>query len=148
MTTLTQILMGTLFLALCSTIHIVILAYAVKLLKTLGQRFGDDETTARWIVLAAVGFATVVLSHTIQLWIWAIAFVVFDALPDLGDAIYFALVTYTTLGYGDVTVGADARVFAAMAAVTGLLNFGLSTAFLVGLVTRLFFEPDSPNTQR
>ena len=52
------------------------------------------------------------------------------------------LVTYTTVGYGDVIVGPDYRLFAAMAAVTGLLNFGLSTAFLVGLFGRLL--PDDP----
>jgi len=58
-------------------------------------------------------------------------------LPDFSDALYFLLITYTTVGYGDVTVGPDYTLYAAMAAVTGLLNFGLSTAFLVGLFTRL-----------
>ena len=61
-------------------------------------------------------------------------------LPDLADAIYFSLVTYTTLGYGDIVVGSGFRVFAAMAAVTGLLNFGISTAFLVGLIGRLMAD--------
>ena len=59
------------------------------------------------------------------------------ALPNLSDALYFSIVTYTTLGYGDIIVGQEFRIFAAMAALTGLLNLGLSTAFLVGLFGRI-----------
>ena len=36
---------------------------------------------------------------------------------------------------GDITIRPDWRVFGAMAAVTGLLTFGLSTAFLVGVMS-------------
>lgn len=75
--------------------------------------------------------------RSVQVWIWAIVFVMAGTLPDLAEAIYFSLVTYTTLGYGDVVVGSGVRIFGAMAAVTGLLNFGFSTAFLVGLFARL-----------
>ncbi len=60
------------------------------------------------------------------------------ALPGFAEAIYFAIVTYTTLGYGDIVLDANFRVFAALSSVTGLLNFGLSTAFLVGILSRLF----------
>ena len=71
------------------------------------------------------------MGHTIQVWLWAVAFVWGGALPTLSDAVYFSIVTYTTLGYGDITIGPESRIFGAMSAVTGLLNFGLSTAFLV-----------------
>jgi hypothetical protein len=59
----------------------------------------------------------------------------------MGEAIYFALSTYTTLGYGDVILGREHRTFAAMAAVTGLLNIGLSTAFLVGMFSKMLQNP-------
>ncbi|MEY8838159.1 ion channel, partial [Cribrihabitans sp. XS_ASV171] len=78
------------------------------------------------------------LAHTIQVWIWALVWVGFDILPDWNEAIYFSLVTYTTLGYGDITLGPDVRIFGAFASVTGILAIGLSTAFLVALMARLF----------
>lgn len=81
-----------------------------------------------------VAFFIVVMGHAFQVWLWAMAFTVLGTLPNIDDAIYFSLVTYTTLGYGDVTVANGFRTFAVIAAVTGLLNFGLSTAFLVGLL--------------
>ena len=59
-------------------------------------------------------------------------------LPDWNTALYFSLVTYTTLGYGDIVLGPDLRIFGAFASVAGLLAFGLSTAYLVALMTQIF----------
>ena len=66
---------------------------------------------------------------------WAVSLIWLNALPNMFDAIYFSLVTYTTLGYGDVTLTLEFKIFGAMAAVTGLLNFGVSTAFLVAVLS-------------
>jgi hypothetical protein len=91
-------------------------------------------------ILVGCAFAAISFSHIAQVSIWAFCFSAFGALPDIAESIYFALVTYTTLGYGDITLGHGFRVFGSVAAITGVLNFGLSTAFLVGLITRLFQE--------
>jgi Ion channel len=63
---------------------------------------------------------------------------ILGAVANVPDAVYFALATYTTVGYGDVVLASEHRVFGAMAAVTGMLVFGLSTAFLVAILTRHF----------
>ena len=76
------------------------------------------------------------LSHTIHLYLWAIALLVMGALAASEDAIYFALATYTTAGYGDIVLGPEYRIFGAMAAVNGVLAFGLTTAFLVAFFRR------------
>ncbi len=75
--------------------------------------------------------------QTIQVWIWAFSFLYLSALPTLSEAMYFSLITFTTVGYGDITLGEGTRVYAAMAAVTGVLSFGLSTAFLAALTARI-----------
>jgi hypothetical protein len=133
-----QIFLGSVLLGLCSTIHLGILVATVKSLHKLRFYLKRSAINAHWIFAMGVAFAGVVLAHTIQVWIWAGSFVALGALPEIADALYFSLVTYTTVGYGDVTVDHSFRIFAAMASVTGLLNFGLSTAFLVGLFTKLF----------
>ena len=66
---------------------------------------------------------------------WALTIRALGALPRLADAVYFALVTTTTLGYGDITLKPDYRVFGAMGAVNGLMTYGLSTAFLVSIAS-------------
>ncbi len=133
----TQIAFGSLILGICSAIHISFLAGAISFLKRIGRRFESKNEPSHWVFLTTVAFIAVALAHTMQVWIWAASFVLLEVVVTSADAIYFALVTYTTLGYGDIVPQEGTRVFAAMAAVTGLLNFGLSTAFLVGLLSKL-----------
>ena len=139
MTVTMQILSGSLLLAVCSLVHLCVLAGAARLLRILGQD-SRGSYGLRVVKVVGTGLAAAVAAHTVQVWIWAAVFVIADALPDFAEAIYFSLATYTTLGYGDVLVGEGFRVFAAMAAVTGLLNFGISTAFLVAIYRGLLRE--------
>lgn len=138
MTIFAQILFGSVLLGICSLVHISLLVLAIKLLRAMtGAQGVAPLGPLQSLKLITVGFSVVLLAHTIQVWMWAASFMVLDTFSNFSDAIYFSIVTYTTVGYGDVTVGGGFRVYGAMAAVTGLLNFGLSTAFLVGLFERL-----------
>lgn len=51
---------------------------------------------------------------------------------DFGTAMYFSVITWTTLGYGDVTPVGEARVYAAMQALIGLVFMGL----YIGIITQ------------
>jgi hypothetical protein len=46
-------------------------------------------------------------------------------------ALYFSIISFTTVGFGDVVLEPGWRLLAGMTATHGLLNFGLFTAFLV-----------------
>lgn len=87
-------------------------------------------------VLLAVVLA-LLFGHTVQIWSWSLAFLWMGLFEDTAQSFYFATVTYTTLGYGDIVLGAEARVFATFAAVAGLFTFGVSTAFLIGVLGRI-----------
>ena len=141
---ISQILWGSAVLGLCSLLHVALLVLAIRLLQHMAQWNRPANTTLRAGVLLGGALALIVFSHSAQVWIWAVSFVLIGALPDLAGAIYFALVTYTTLGYGDVTLAADVRIYAAMAAVSGLLSFGLSTAFVVSLFAKLLPADHAP----
>lgn len=47
------------------------------------------------------------------------------------EALYFSIVSFTTVGFGDVVIEGPLRVIAGMTAAHGLLSFGLYTAFFV-----------------
>lgn len=68
---------------------------------------------------------------TAGVWIWGIAFRLMGLFPDIEQAVYFALVSFTTLGYGDVLLPKEWQLLGGMAAANGLLNFGLLIAVLV-----------------
>ncbi len=49
---------------------------------------------------------------------------------DLRDYVYFSMVTYTSLGYGDIFPLGEMRLIAGLEALTGLLMIGWSASFL------------------
>lgn len=137
MTLFQQILWGSLFLGICLILQIFFLALAEQVLDRARVRLARQSQLRRVIAIFLLALVFIVSSHTAQVWIWATTYVLFGALPDWNSAIYFSLVTYTSLGYGDIVLGPGLRIFAGFAAVTGLLGFGISTAYLVALMNRL-----------
>ncbi|WP_251363673.1 ion channel [Epibacterium ulvae] len=146
MTLIGQIFHGSGLLVVSALIHVVILAGSIRFTVFVGERL---DGTRRWLhdnAILAVGVLCMVLAHAFEIWIWALAFIWTGAIEGLETAFYFALVTYTTLGYGDITLEPGVRIFATFAAITGLLCFGISTAFLLGVIVRLF--PNIPTGPR
>lgn len=70
-------------------------------------------------------------------WLWALVFWWVGAFPTLEAALYFSLVSYTTLGFGDVLLPQPWRLLAGMIAANGLINIGLFTAALVETLRQL-----------
>lgn len=133
----TQVVSGTLILTLCALIHVGAFAITLPLMEKANARMGHMRIVTQHAVLMSFGVAATVAAHTIQIWLWAVAFYLFQSFPLFETCFYFALVTYTTVGYGDLVLGDGARIFGAFAAVTGMLTFGISTAILLGLVLRI-----------
>jgi hypothetical protein len=84
----------------------------------------------------AVGVLFVLFVITIQVWVWALAFLFAGAIAGLEPALYFTTVAFTTLGFGDITLDPSWRLLSGMTAANGFLSFGWSTAYMVELVRR------------
>ena len=132
-----QIAYGTFVMSICSALHLALIILSLPWLVKVAQAQQDQFRRHRAGLLIGLAFVVVVLGHTIQVWIWAFAYLWLDALDGLEPAIYFALSNYTTLGYGDLVLNEEMRVFGAFASVNGMLIFGVSTAYLVGMIGRV-----------
>lgn len=69
--------------------------------------------------------------------LWAFAYMAIGAIPDFEAALYFSMVTFTTLGYGDLTLEADWRLLASFEAANGIIMFGWATALVVAYLQRI-----------
>ena len=78
----------------------------------------------------------VLLVQTVCVWVWAIAFMVAGAFDSFEPALYFALVSFTTVGFGDIVLPAGWRIMSGLTAAHGFLSFGWSAAYMVELVRR------------
>lgn len=86
------------------------------------------------IVVLTMFFASLVESS-----LWAFSYVMGGAIEKPGDALYFSIVTFTTLGYGDITLEEPWRLLGSFEAAIGIIIFGWSTAIVTAAVQRLYF---------
>ncbi len=135
MAVISQIILGSTILIICGLLHISLAAVTIRYL-TRRRPLDGSPSTLRFAIVTACIFGAFLTSHTVHVYLWAFAIWGVGALPGYEAPIYFGLVTYTTLGYGDVILAPEFRIFGAMASVTGILMFGLTTAFLVGVFSR------------
>ncbi|WP_299298135.1 ion channel [uncultured Tateyamaria sp.] len=138
MSNLQQILLGSGLLASSAVIHVLAVALSLPLFKSVAGSVPDDRhPLRRVIVFLLLTLGVILAAHTVQIWTWAAVFMLISDLPDFGTSFYFTTVTYTTLGYGDIVLGEGARIVATFCAITGLLTFGISTAFLIGVLSKV-----------
>jgi hypothetical protein len=88
-------------------------------------------------VLLASIVSGVALLHSIQAGIWALPYIVLGALPVKIDAIRFSLGAMTTSGAEGIRLLDKWKRLGGIEAMTGMLLFGVSTAFLFGILSRL-----------
>jgi len=140
-----QLLFGTLMIAGTVIFHVTALVYLANFLKRqslIGARFQNMAVT---IYLMVISVFTIICIHTIEAWSWAALFLYLGEFSELKQALYFSVVTSTTLGYGDITLSEKWQILGTFEAMGGLILFGTSTAFLLGLMRRLFEESSNIN---
>lgn len=94
------------------------------------------------LVIAAV-LLWVLGTITVGVWLWAFAFHLLGVFATLEQSVYFALVTFTTLGFGDLLLPLEWRLLGGMAAANGFLSFGLLTALLVEALRQVRIDQTS-----
>jgi len=90
-------------------------------------RMGEKD--AGKLLLLGVFFA-LLAAHLIQAAAWGLFLRRTRLLPSMTEASYFSGASITTLGYGDILLKYPWRHLGTLIAVSGVLMFGCSTAFL------------------
>ncbi len=69
---------------------------------------------------------------------WALVYRWLGVFSEGEPAIYFSMVTYTTLGYGDIVLEGSLRLLSSFQAAIGIIMFGWTTAVVLAVVQRLY----------
>lgn len=131
-----QLALGTLIIIVNSVIQAELFsAFSLRLekvilhLRRVFRRFTNTATIV-------VGVLFVMLVQTANVWVWATTYYLLGTFQEFEPALYFSLVSYSTLGFGDIVLDSHWRLLSGLTAANGLLSFGWSTAYLVELVRR------------
>ena len=89
------------------------------------------------LVLLIASVFWVLLIVTACVWIWAVALWLLPVFITMEASVYFSIVAFTTLGFGDILLPQEWRLLAGLTAVNGLLMFGFLTAMLVEVLRRV-----------
>jgi hypothetical protein len=132
----TNLAAGTAVIALTVLIHTSGLIGVTHVMAWLVAHFRMHGRRSRVLAMITLVFGLFAVL-TIEVWLWALCYLMVGAFTDLATALYFSTVTFSTLGFGDVVPPERWRLFAALEAVNGFLLIGWSTAYLVAASTRV-----------
>jgi hypothetical protein len=111
------------------TVHALVMTIVVQVAKAAAAKKKSHPS----VFLVAVMIPTVsvlMVTHTLEIMVWALAYLIVGAAPDGADRVYFAFVNYATLGYGDIVPLERWRLLGPITAMNGALLFGWSTALI------------------
>jgi hypothetical protein len=83
----------------------------------------------------------------VEVLVWAVTYLALSAIDGLERAVYFSMVTFTTLGYGEIVLDERWRLLASFEAANGIIMFGWTTAIVVAVVQRIYLS-DEPERHR
>jgi len=133
----TQIFIGTVVIFVTVVIQVLFISVAIQVLTKRGGYLVKPPFFVKTTVAIVAVVLWLIVGISLSAWSWAGVFLAAGVFQSLEPALYFSIVTFTTLGYGDITLDTQWRILASFAAVNGLIIFGLNTAFLVEFTSRL-----------
>jgi len=132
-----QILVAFILVSINVSIHATGMAELFSRLIRRQARMEREFSVVRSIFLFIEIFAIILGLHLAEICTWAIFYTRWAGLKDFEPSLYFSIVTYTTIGYGDVTLPVAWRLLGAIEGVTGVLTFGWSTGVIFAVASRL-----------
>jgi len=132
-----QIAIGIALMVATTFVHAGFTGLTLWILRNI---HADRWATRSGVLEASVisgGVVALFLASLVEAAIWAVTYVHLGTLQTFEEALYFSIVTYTTLGFGDITLNEEWRLLCSFEAANGIILFGWSTALVFAVVQRM-----------
>lgn len=139
----TQIVLGSILIIATIVIEVIFIQLAIRGLRKWGRHYLESHKLSHQVIALSASTLWLLTALSLSIWIWAAGFWGLGIFTDLERALYFSMVAFTTLGFGDITLPQDWRLLSGMIAANGLVLFGLNTAFLFEILHRILATSDT-----
>ena len=132
---------------------VLIHALGLGLINQRAGRVFTDMTERRHptVVFAVVMGTTTLLAttlHGVEAGIWAVAYRFLGAMPDFKSAMLYSLNAITSYGHESLFLESHWQLMGAIEALNGCLLFGLTTAFLFGIIQKIWLLGLAPKASQ
>ena len=134
---LSQILLGLLMTAFTIGFGATTLVAGAEPLQRYRQRLFEQTRFVGHVLTLILVSTWLVFGMLIVIAVWALILSVLGVFGNLETALYFSLISFTTVGYGEVVPPVEWRILAGFIAVDGFMLFGLNTAFIFEVLRRM-----------
>jgi hypothetical protein len=137
---LAQFAVASLMVLVCVVIHgfgLFSLSRALRSEVALERLQHIDPLSRRGAVFTLGAVIAMLALHGVEIWLFALLFLVLGAIPDLEAALYFSTISYSTVGYSDTHIVHQWRLVGAFESVLGIFLLGWSTAFFFRMIGRI-----------
>lgn len=142
---LKQIAVGLGMVVVTTIIHASFMVLGEKYLNWRMARYGPGVHYIFKALLVSLLAAWMFLAVVTEALIWAQVYLwnpFITALPDIETALYFSMVTFTSVGYGDIVLKGSWRMLASIQGANGVIIFGWTTALIFHYIQRIYARPD------
>src|SRR5262245_24960046 len=123
--------------AVCVVIHTTGLVVFTEWLLRNRPKIEQRPGLVSQALLLILMFFFIIILHVVETGIWAVFYLRRELFADLETSLYFSLVSYTTIGYGDVVLPQNWRLLGGIEGLSGVLLCGISAAFFFAYVNGL-----------
>lgn len=133
----TNILVGTLMMLLTTGVHT---AFTVGTVFLLSRWIHGRQGTHSYKPVALISGTILMffIAALIEVGMWATAYLTLGAIRGIESSLYYSMVTFTTLGLGDITLSDRWRLLSSFEAANGIIMFGWTTAVVMAVVQQAF----------
>ena len=131
-TSLGEIWWGGILVAATLVVHAFGMLWTLRWSAALKDRYQHDPTLPGGVVILIVTVWMITIVHILEVIVWAAFLQWKDCFANFSQAVYFALMQYTTVG-SDYRLPENWRLLSGMIATSGLMGFAWSTGVLLTL---------------